>query len=59
MMAVLAIVTIVAAVTEEDVVLTGNGCPPGTDSWHTVGIDYAAGDGRLRNEGRRRASRAG
>ena len=39
-MAVLAIVTIVAA-TEEDLVLMGNGCPVGTDRWSTVGVDFA------------------
>jgi hypothetical protein len=40
-MAVLAIVTIVAAVTDEDLVLMGNGCPVGTDRWSTVGVDFA------------------
>jgi hypothetical protein len=41
-MAVLAIVTIAAAVTEEDLVLLGHGCPVGTDRWVTVADDYAS-----------------
>ena len=44
-MAVLAIVTFVAALVEDDLVLSGNGCPVGTDRWSTVGIDYAGGEG--------------
>ena len=44
-MAVLAIVTFVAALIEDDLVLSGNGCPVGTDRWSTVAIDYAGGEG--------------
>jgi hypothetical protein len=40
-MAVLAALTIVGAVTEEEWVLTGNGCPVGTDRWDTIGSDFA------------------
>jgi hypothetical protein len=43
-MAVLAIVTIVAAVLDEELVLSGNGCPVGTDRWATVGVDFASDD---------------
>ena len=43
-MAVLAVVMIVAAAVEDDLVLTGNGCPVGTDRWTTVEIGFFAGD---------------
>jgi hypothetical protein len=42
-LAVLAIVTITAAVLDEDLVLTGNGCPVGTDRW-SEGADFASDD---------------
>jgi hypothetical protein len=40
-MAVLAVVIVAAAVLDEGWVLTGNGCPVGTDRWATVGGDFA------------------
>ena len=40
-MAVLVVVLVAAAVFEEGWVLTGNGCPVGTDRWATVGGDFA------------------
>jgi hypothetical protein len=43
-MAVLAVVTITAAVLDDEWVLTGNGCPVGTDRWATVGVDFASDD---------------
>jgi len=43
-MAVLAVVIVAAAVLDDDWVLTGNGCPVGTDRWATVGVDFAADD---------------
>lgn len=39
--AILAVVTITAAVLDEDLVLSGNGCPVGTDRWATVAVDLA------------------
>jgi hypothetical protein len=41
-MAVLAIVTIVVAATEEDLALLGHGCPVGTDRWSTVADEYTS-----------------
>jgi len=43
-MAVLAVVIVAAAVLDDGWVLTGNGCPVGTDRWATVGVDFAADD---------------
>jgi hypothetical protein len=43
-MAVLAVVTITAAVLDDGWVLTGNGCPVGADRWATVGVDFASDD---------------
>jgi hypothetical protein len=43
-MTVLAVVTITAAVLDDGSVLSGNGCPVGTDRWATVGVDFAADD---------------
>ena len=43
-MAVLAVVVVAAAVLDDGWVLTGNGCPVGTDRWATVGFDFASDD---------------
>ena len=43
-MAVLAVVIVTAAVLDDGWVLTGNGCPVGTDRWATVGVDLALDD---------------
>jgi hypothetical protein len=40
-MAVLAVVIATAAVSDDGWVLTGNGCPVGTDRWTTVSVDFA------------------
>jgi hypothetical protein len=36
---------VMAVLVEDDLVLSGNGCPVGTDLWSTVAIDYAGGEG--------------
>jgi hypothetical protein len=43
-MAVLAVLVVVAAVLDKGWVLSGNGCPVGTDRWATVGVDFASDD---------------
>jgi hypothetical protein len=49
-MAVLLIVTIVAVAVEDDPVLTGSGCPVGTDRWATVGVDLAGDEAGFATE---------
>lgn len=44
-MAVLALVVSVAAMVDDELVLTGNGCPTGSDRWDTLGFDYASDGG--------------
>lgn len=43
-MAVLALVTIVAGLVEDEPVIIGNGCPVGTDRWDTLETGFFAGD---------------